>query len=126
MEQRDAPLHPLVRGDEAVPCDEDGAPLDPPYYLVKDIVRMKLLGVKERRVQEMIEMQGLPARKATREEELVLLRTNRVRTITARGVWLVEPDAVQHAEQHRKPVGFPKGNKRPKRGKETGVREGRR
>lgn len=96
--------------------DEHGHPLEPPLLLVSDIVRMKLLGkAKTRRVQEMITQGVLPARKATREEELSLLRNNRVRSITVKGIYVIEPSALEYAQQQRKPVGFPKGAKRSRR-----------
>lgn len=117
-----------------VACDEDGQPLDPPYFLVSDIARRKLLpatlsgrgAVSERRIQEMIEDETLPARKATFEEMIILLKNGRVRRVTDKGVWLVSPGALLHAERHRKRVGFPKNQTRPKRGKKTGVGEAQR
>lgn len=96
-----------------VVLDEHGQPLEPPLLLVADIVRMRLLGkAKTRRVQEMIAQGVLPARKASKEEELSLLRNNRVRSITVKGIYVVEQAALEYARQHRKPIGFPKGRKR--------------
>jgi len=113
-------------GNEGVLLDEHGKLLDPPLLLVSDIVRMKLLEkAKTRRVQEMIEQGVLPARKATREEELTLLRNNRVRSLTVKGIYVIEPQALEYARQHRKSVGFPKGTRRPRRGTKTGAGEDR-
>jgi hypothetical protein len=104
-------------GNKIIPRDEHGHPLDPPLLLVTDIVRMKLLkGVKARRVQQMIEEGVLPARKATKGEELTLLKNGRARSLTVRGIYVIEPAAVEHARRHRRPVGFPKGASRPRRG----------
>ena len=101
--------------------DEHGQPFEPPLLLISDIVRMNLLGkAKTRRVQEMIAQGVLPARKATREEELSVLKNNRVRSITVKGIYVIELSALEYAQQHRKPVGFPKGAKRSRRGTETG------
>ena len=103
-------------GDVRILQDEHGNPLEPPLLLVTDIVRMKLLGrVKARRVQEMIVQGILPARKASMEEELSLLRNARVRSITVKGIYVIEPSALEYAQQHRKSVGFPKGAKRSRR-----------
>jgi hypothetical protein len=99
--------------NEIILLDERGHPLEPPFLLVTDVVRMKLLeGVKVRRVQQMIEEGVLPAKKATKEEELALLRNGRVRSLTVKGIYLIEPAAVDYARSHRRPVGFPKGTRR--------------
>ena len=106
-------MQPHGSKNEASPLDERGQPLEPPFLLVADIVRMKLLeGVKIRRVQQMIEEGVLPAKKATREEELSLLRNGRVRSLTVKGIYVIEPAAVDYARRHRRPIGFPKGTKR--------------
>ncbi len=114
--------------EEGIPLDENGNPLDPPLLLVDEIVRMNLLGVKTRRVQEMIEQEVLPAKKATPEQEAALIRSRRIqgKQITFKGVYLVELAALDYAEAHRKKVGFPEGGERPKRGKTTGMAESRR
>ncbi len=115
--ENDEPVQQQGNADQIVPRDEHGAPLEPPLLLVADIVRMKLLkGVKVRRVQQMIEEGILPARKATREEELALLRNSRVRSLTVKGIYVIEPAALEHARQHRRPVGFPKGTRRSRQG----------
>ena len=99
--------------DAEMLLDEHGQPFEPPLLLVADIVRMKLLGhAKTRRIQEMIVQGVLPARKASKEEELSLLRNNRVRSITVKGIYVIEQAALEHAQQHRQPIGFPKGRKR--------------
>lgn len=108
--------------------DEDGQALAPPYFLVSDIAKRKLLptangkgAISERRIQEMIKAGTLPAFKATFEQEISLLKNGRVRRITDKGVWLVAPAALLYAGQNRKRVGFPRGQNRPKRGTKTGV-----
>ena len=86
---------------------------------------MNRLGVQKRRVQEMIEQEVLPAKKATPDQEAALIRSRRIqgKQITFKGVYLVEPAALDYAEKHRKKVGFPEGGERPKQGKTTGVAE---
>jgi hypothetical protein len=113
---------------EGIPLGEDGHPLDPPLLLVAEIVAMNLLGVKERRLQEMIDQGVLPAKKATAEQQATLIRSGRIegKQITFKGVYLVEPAALDYAEAHRKKVGFPEGKDRSKRGNVTGAAEGRR
>jgi len=114
--------------EEGTPLDENGNPLDPPLLLVGEIDRMNLLGVRKRRLLEMIEQEVLPARKATPEQEAALIRGRRIQSkqITFKGVYLIEPAALDYAEKHRKKVGFPKGGEQPKREKTTGVAESQR
>jgi len=107
----------LYFSEEGTPLDENGNPLDPPLLLVGEIDRMNLLGVRKRRLLEMIEQEVLPASKATPEQEAALIRGRRLqgKQITFKGVYLVEPAALDSAEKHRKKVGFPEGGERPKR-----------
>jgi hypothetical protein len=124
--QGKSPRGKLLLTDGGIPLDEYGSPLDPPFLLVDDIVRMNLLGVKTRRVQAMVEQEILPARKASREEEATLHRNGRLKGITVKGVYLIEPAALEYADTHRKPVGYPEGRDRQKRGTKTGAGEARR
>jgi hypothetical protein len=122
------PRGTLRLSDEGIPCGEDGNPLDPPLLLIAEIAGMNLLGVKERRLQEMIEQGVLPAQKATAEQQAALIRSGRIegKQITFKGVYLVEPDSLNYADANRKKVGFPTGQDRSKRGKTTGAAEGQR
>ena len=113
VRMNDIPVQHQGNKNKTILLDERGQPLEPPFLLVADVVRMKLLeGVKIRRVQQMIEEGVLPAKKATKEEELALLKNGRVRSLTVKGIYLIEPAAVDYARRHRRPVGFPKGTRR--------------
>ena len=111
--------------DDGTPLGEDGQPLDPPLLLVAEIAAMNLLGVKERRLQEMIDQGVLPAQKATADQQAALIRKRRLegKQITFKGVYLVEPTSLSYADAHRRKVGYPKGKDRSKRGKTTGAAE---
>lgn len=72
---------------EGIPLGKDGKPLDPPLLLIAEIVGMNLLGVKERRLQEMIDQGVLWAQKATVEQQVALIRAGRIESkqITFKG-----------------------------------------
>jgi hypothetical protein len=90
--------------EEGIPLDENGNLLDPPLLLVGEIDRMNLLGVRKRRLLEMIEQKVLSAKKATPEQEAALIRSRRIqgKQITYKGVYLVEPATLDSAEKHRR------------------------
>jgi hypothetical protein len=122
------PRGALRLSEDGLPLGEDGTVLDPPLLLLAEIAAWNLLGVRERRLQEMVDQGVLPAQKATPDQQAALIRSRRIegKQITFKGVYLVEPGALSYAEAHRKKVGYPPGKERPKRGKKTGVAEARR
>jgi hypothetical protein len=93
--------------DEGLPLGEDGNILDPPLLLIAEIAAKNLLGVKQRRIQKMVEQGLLPAHKATTEQQAILIRTGRLTSqqITFKGVYLVPPSSLTYALTHRPKVG---------------------
>src|SRR6266487_360173 len=49
----------------------------------------------------------------------------KAKTRRVQEIYVIEPQALEYARQHRKSVGFPKGTKRPRRGTKTGGGEDR-
>ncbi len=66
--------------------------------------------VSARTVERWIE-RGLEAQKATNEQLLQLLASNRLRGLPPKGVWLVARSGLGKIGDIRKPVGRPKGRK---------------
>jgi hypothetical protein len=127
--QKAKPARGTLRlNDAGVLLDEEGRPLDPPLLLVDEIATMNLLGVKKRRLQEMIDQGVLPAQKATAAQQAALIRSGRIegKQITFKGIYLVPTTSLDYADANRRKVGFPEGKERPKRGKTTGAAESRR
>ena len=100
--------------------------LDPKLKVVAEVA--KDLGLTERRIQQMIAVGDLAARKATDLEELALRKTGRIQSSTERGVWLIQQEVVQCLKQlrtgaltetTRSKVGYPKYRPQSKQSKLT-------
>lgn len=70
-------------------------------------------GVSVRTVERWVE-QGLPAQKATEEQLLALLASQRLKGWPPKGVWVIPRESLRQLEAIRKPVGYPKGKARKK------------
>jgi hypothetical protein len=116
------PCGRLQVSDEGLPLGEDGRILDPPLLLIAEIAAKNLLGVRQRRIQKMVEQGLLAAHKATAEQQATLIRTGRLKgkQITFKGVYLVAPASLTYALAHRQKVGYPAGKKRTDLRKMTG------
>jgi hypothetical protein len=68
-------------------------------------------GVSVRTVERWVEL-GLPAQKATEEQLLGLLASQRVKGWPPKGVWVIPRESLSRVEEIRKPVGYPRGKSR--------------